>query len=379
MATKNSNLQGTKGFVYQFWTALQLCFELQPKEQLLIETEGDLSVSGRVQIELKHYNETKNLTNSDLNIWNTLKNWMDDSFDYSKYRYLVLRTTQPMGPKSIFENWNKKDSDKRLEIVRSYIELSENTFQNNLKKPKTDPPESLRLMRIIINHNQPNKLFEILSRFQIATESPDFTETHNELKHIQCKGIPQANQDAFLSALVGYVIRPDVVTHENWSISYEDFKIQVEEATAKYNLSSKRFPQKYRSEFNAPLTKEQEELQNNLFVQKIKEIDHDSQIHAAIKDYSFAFQLTLEYFQKYSVVFNDYQIFEGQVNREFQQAFARAQRQSNRCSKTFYDDHTLSQPPHMSGFMDTPKDFRNGVLHIQMNNSKESYRWKLDH
>lgn len=93
----NNSTPTIKGLIYQFLVALGKCFELQAGETVYIETYGDISILGcndTVQIESKFYKE--NLTDYDHNIWNTLNNWLKESFPIDSFSSLVLLTTQTL-------------------------------------------------------------------------------------------------------------------------------------------------------------------------------------------------------------------------------------------------------------------------------------------
>ncbi|NCD00414.1 MAG: hypothetical protein EOL95_12045 [Bacteroidia bacterium] len=64
---------------YQCYVALEKCFNLLENESVYIEKYGDVTVLSETassQTEVKNYK--KDLTNLDHNIWNTLKNWLND-------------------------------------------------------------------------------------------------------------------------------------------------------------------------------------------------------------------------------------------------------------------------------------------------------------
>ena len=85
---KQDSTKTFKPIIYQFYIALEKCFDLRKDEKLFIETYGDVTVSNDIQIEVKDYDSE--LTDLDHNIWNTLKNWIDVNFDISYYKKLIL-------------------------------------------------------------------------------------------------------------------------------------------------------------------------------------------------------------------------------------------------------------------------------------------------
>ncbi len=73
----------TRGTIYQLCVAVEKCYELREGKKLLIEELGDVTIKGDQQVEVKQYSDS--LTDGHHNLWNTLKNWMDDGFDHTQY------------------------------------------------------------------------------------------------------------------------------------------------------------------------------------------------------------------------------------------------------------------------------------------------------
>jgi len=84
-----------KGTIYQLYWAVQKCFEMISGQKIVIERYGDVTVAASQQLEIKHYGDA--LTDSHLNLWKTLKNWMRDGFNETSYSALMLCTTQQIG------------------------------------------------------------------------------------------------------------------------------------------------------------------------------------------------------------------------------------------------------------------------------------------
>lgn len=59
------------------------------------------------------------MTDSHLNFWKTLNNWLKPDFDPVKYKSLLLVTTQNYGEKTSFRDWNGTNSANRLTILLS--------------------------------------------------------------------------------------------------------------------------------------------------------------------------------------------------------------------------------------------------------------------
>lgn len=87
---RNDASQTQKGILYQYVYTLLCCFQMRDGESVFIEQFGDVSTN-TVQVEVKHYSDE--LTDLHPNFWNTMRNWMDDSFPLRKYSSLILLTT----------------------------------------------------------------------------------------------------------------------------------------------------------------------------------------------------------------------------------------------------------------------------------------------
>ena len=335
-------------------------------------------------MELKHMAPSNSLTSSDLNLWNTLKNWLAEGFDLSKYRYLILRTTEEHSEQSIFKNWNTERSvDVRVKILEEHVAQREAAYLSKCeavrkskgKKPKL--PESLKFMRFVIATERKARLREVAEKFYIQDSAPTILGTCDQLRLQVCKGVTQQNERAFLDSLAGFVIRPEFGSNKKWEITYESYKTKFEEATLLHCSHNKRFPKRHRHQLGAPLTAEQEASRSALFVKKIEDIDHRSKIPRAIQDHYYAFHTILDDFRIDGVETEVYRDFEDQAERDFIDAYEAERGDASKCSKQFYDKHMGSTFPAIAGYDEGNKDFRNGVLHMQMNDTNKSHQWNL--
>ena len=339
----------------------------------MIEVDGDVSVPGKSQQELKLYGSEDPLTSGDLNIWNTLKNWMDDRFEDAQYASLVLRTTQPHGVKSEFKVWNDANLEARLAILEKVIKNAEAKL-----KDQSSPSDAVRLMRVVMDSSKSERLARIAVKFHIAALAPDLDETYRSLIRQRSTHIPKMNEDAFWDQMAGFIIRPSIVQSNRWLITYAEFKQQCENAASAHVHGQKRFPTKYIVSYGAPLTSDQMALRNHDFARKIEAIDYADKIPSAIKDYWYAWNTVLEDFQSYKVERPEYDRYSDDVEREFVESRGTAKRIPTACSKDFYDQVTSAQPPPFQGYIDSRKDFRNGVLHMHMNDTAKPHKWNLN-
>ena len=148
----NDSTKTFKPIIYQFLIALEKCFEMQDEESIWIEKYGDVTSSIGVQIEVKDYQN--NLTDLDHNVWKTLKNWLDDNFDATKYKNLILLTTQTISKSSKFIDWNTKNKDEKYQIL--------NLIAKEFNKQKKKSDSTQKLLNDALKPDKNHKLLEIL-------------------------------------------------------------------------------------------------------------------------------------------------------------------------------------------------------------------------
>lgn len=153
----NDSTKTFKPIIYQFLIALEKCFEMQDDESIWIEKYGDVTSSSGVQIEVKDYQ--KNLTDLDHNVWKTLKNWLDDNFDATRYKNLILLTTQTISKSSKFIDWNTKNKNEKYQIL--------NLIAEKFNKEKGKSTFTQKLLNNVLRSDKNHKLLEILEKFTI--------------------------------------------------------------------------------------------------------------------------------------------------------------------------------------------------------------------
>ena len=229
----NDATESTKGTVYQFYVAVQKCFELISGQTILIERQGDVTICDYQQVETKKVKDL--LTDHHINFWKTLKNWMQDGFDATQYTTLILYTTQRLSNRTRFAAWNEALVDQRATILLEiYQEAQErdNLRQKTNRKPRKNIPECLSCQRYVLDSSRQEKLREVIRKFVIASHSPDMPTLYQRIRDQYCKGILQGKQNDFLNALLGFVISPQSVSSNTWEISYEQFRTKVSELTS---------------------------------------------------------------------------------------------------------------------------------------------------
>ena len=383
-----SSPEPTGAIITQFLIAVQKCFEMKEGDCVFIETDGDVSIyndfnnNNNQQIEIKEYFEP--LTDSHLNFWNTLNNWMNPNFDSQKYNELIILTTQEIGANSIFNNWNKSETDSKYLALKKTLSDSQQRFstrQKNKKtnKKKTIKPLSLTLMEKVLDPNNEVKIKEVINKVFIIDSSTKRDLLPNEIIEREIKHIPNSNKNQAFNCLLSFVIRQETY-NKGWEISYSDFIKECQDVNQRFKEESILFP--INDLFKEPDTNEIEDKKSYPFAVKIKEIEHEEDvIIEAITDYCFTIKTLISEFSNRTSKKKSIENYELSLLRTFKSKHRIA---SNNCdlnkvinkSQNFYDEITSDPVQNFDVFNDTPIIYRNGVIH-NLINEKDDLCWKL--
>jgi len=372
---RSENIAGTAGIVFQFYIALEKCFLLTAGQVEYIERFGDIAVGNSEQIEVKYYSD--DLTDSHPNFWNTLLNWLNDSFDDSRYEHLILLTTQNFGERTVFKNWNNGTPDQRRDILLEILKKSEQRFANS---KSVAPPASLVLQRQCIAYKDKTKFGRVLSKLCIDHGAPDATDVHTRIKEQHAKTITLGKMDFYINSLLGYIIQERPANH-SFEVSYEDFKKQCEELGAICCKESRRFPRIIQASDNAEIEKQSKD---SLFAAKIRDINYLDVLDQAARNYIQAMQVINQEFQANSGVEEDYKAFSRDVHYQLVSLYRRSLRsiESNANiiakSQDYYDNAILTPPPAFPGREAPSSEFKNGVVQILMDDKEMNLKWRLE-
>ncbi len=358
-----------KGTIYQFYVALEKCFGLLEGDSIYIEKYGDVT-SNNEQIEVKHYKNT--LTDLNLNIWKTLKNWLDEDFNAGNYKSLILLTTQKFSTNSSFIGWNGKTKEEKKAVLG-------NVFNNFNKQNKTSE-STKKILELVLNKDKEDKLLEILGKFNIECSAPIDEKYYSNLRQQYCKHIPEDNQDNYISALMGYLISPEVSNNKvAWEITYADFSQKTRTLTETHGQNATIFPNGAN-----PLEEESNHCSNYPFVRKIEDIEYQEVISEAISDFIRTRSVINNELKQYQFNKIDYENYENNIHKKYIANYRESLRNTNiqdtiKDSKNFYDKVTGQESPIFRNFNDTPIYFKNGLLHEMANDEKniDKVVWKL--
>lgn len=384
-----SSPEPTGAIITQFLIAVQKCFEMKTGDCVYIETDGDVSVfntskkENNKQIEIKEYFEP--LTDSHLNFWNTLNNWINPKFNPEKYNELIILTTQEFGLKSIFNKWNDLDINSRYAELKKILTKSKERLVEREKKrkigdKKVTKPTSLKLMENILEANNKVKVENIINKVFIINSATRRDLLPKEIIERELKHIPENNKDQAFNCLLSFVIRKEVY-NTGWEINYLNFTTECQDINQKFKEESILFPIK--DSFKEINEFEIEEKKNYPFAIKIQEIKHEEEvIIEAISDYCFTIKTLMSEFNHRTSKLKAVKNYESDILRTFKSKYRIA---SNNCdlsktiqkSQNFYDEITSSPVQNFDIFNDTPMIYRNGVIHNLINDD-DNLNWKLN-
>lgn len=276
------------GIVYQFLIALKDCFELNDKDTLQIEIQGDVSIinnlGGLYQKEVKHHFGQKNLSDRDIDFWKTLANWYTDYERAAGFSHLILSTTAAISSSSPFAVWNDSSKEEKLKIVKdigAQTKEKEETFRNQYN-------------RIFNDTYDKEHLLNILDRFTISSSQESLNGISSEFsKYIRT--IPEANRDGYIGALLGRILKKITNPPHKWEVTKKEFDEICQVESVAYGTNGLASLPKEYAKATIP-SSETTVLERKKFVDAIREIEHDSEIVKAISDYWKANMTIVKYF-----------------------------------------------------------------------------------
>jgi hypothetical protein len=377
-----------KGFIYQFYEAIDWCWKLEKGESLFIETFGDISISNNVNIEVK--NVKSDLTDMGESFWKTLGNWLDSGFPEGSFKTLILLTTQKIGADSQFSNWNSYSLVDRQKILTKIIESDKESYEQKLdvynQKISSSPqitsvkvPKLNKHVDKIRQQINSSKLSNIVSKFIIMDSSQLFSDRYDSLCNIYGKAVLAKNVEMFINSQIGFILSPKS-TADKWEITYDDFTNEINHLTQALSAGSRIFPRVINKPINTAAYK------SHLFVKKINDIKHSDVVGNACRDYAQTLTIISDSFT-YGEPKERFDSYLAQSTEQFDTLYRikkrRCSKDINLDSQDFYDHFSLLSVPVFSGYDGTLQSFRNGLMHIQMdvpdkvNEPDKNKKWKL--
>lgn len=235
---RNDATASAQGMVFQFFAALDACFNMNKGEEVYIEKFGDVTVlspEASNQVEVKK--RIKKLSDNSEEIWNTIYNWLKSEIPWKSFTNLVYLTTQEIVATSVWAKWNEKSALERYNGFKKLLLGS-----SRLKKES-----KTRLVEIDSLLNDEEKK-EFVQKIVIATASDNIEYWRNKLtKYI--RGVPQLRTDDCINSLLGFITQKGLRS-KGWSISYDEFNDYMEDLNQSLQATTTSFPTLQKPDLN---------------------------------------------------------------------------------------------------------------------------------
>ncbi len=253
------------GFKYQEMVAMVKCLEAQDDTSIFLECYGDIS-NNKISVEVKHsINQNKKLINTHIDFWKTIYNCLNNYETYQFYSKFILHTTADIKEDSIFNDWNEKNSKTKLANVLS-IEATD-----TISKYVT-----------YINGYNKITLEEVLDKFVINANEKSAQDYYID---ILCNHPSVVNslkiefRKSFINSLLGYISSKLIEADKyKWEINIYSFREQFQSYLKHYQIEDLIFPYSNK-DMNIS---DQHEFK---FIQELKDIEYDTKIGRAFKNY----------------------------------------------------------------------------------------------
>ena len=205
------------GFDYQKLIALERCLNAKPNEYIWIECKGDVADS-KTSVEVKHHESKHNLSSNSVDVWKTIKNYVDNSNVIDDFNHLILHTTSTVPEDSIFYEWNKlSPMQKRKKLINQVPVEGTKDFY----KKVTECPVKV--------------LGGILKKFLILSDQPRIEEKWEELKgHALLTLVPEVYRDDAVKMMHGYMTKAAIENKKLWHIRINDFRRDMRHVLNKF-------------------------------------------------------------------------------------------------------------------------------------------------
>ena len=281
----------------------------------------------------------------------------------------------------IMANTNENANKIFAKLKYSYDNLKtkekRDTIEQYIEAYKTKPKKDDQLFKLMsaVQSTDPVRLKSILSKTAIAANNPKDEILLKQIKEVHCKFIFEELQENFLYGLLGFIEHKQK-RNSGWEITYDEFTAKVQELTNLYRTKSVVFPKV------EALSLAEEKYLDSLFVKKIREIEYDDEILDAMTYYHKTMQFISNECIKYRVPKYAIESYSENLKEDFKIKYKIASRKSNvsdliQCSQNFYDEIKSASAPQFYEFLQTPLFFKNGVMHLLMDDKKDGLKWLL--
>lgn len=380
-----------KALQYQMLVAVEYCYDLAPDECLWLEVMGDVTVPGKVQTEVKLHNQK--LTDSHVNFWNTIKNWLHENFERTSFKSLILLTSQEFGALTLLRDWNTATPAKRLSVMESIVAPSQAGMDTKAKNESDAEASAAKastsksLQQYVMASERRDALMEVLERMHITTGAESLEKRLQAYETRHLKPIRPSKCQQFIYELLGFMSSPELVIG-GWKITHQTFTEKLSELTHRYMRHPRTFPAVDIKTLKNSI--DVEEIRPMAFAQKIVEIGGESNLKRAALHRVVA-QTTISDLYADGVLFKPMvdlylgnHLTQHQYGRELAMLSCKGEScptaLSSHSMKFFLERNGLPVEP-FCGLENTMPEFRNGVYHMlageQPEDEDEEFHWRL--
>ena len=243
-------------------------------------------------------------------------------------------------------------------------------IKTNFDSRKRKDKDIATYMNVIFDVKNATRLSRIAKMLYIDSISTDGNQYHKSLQEKYGKGIPDIQKGKYINHMFGYILSPDIVSHD-WQITYDDFTSEAEEIIKTLVENTAVFPTKLKL---ADIKKN--DYDGYTFVEKIKDIKYDEAISGAIDDYVHTASMIQQELEKSETKKNSLLQYEENLKGSYTAKYRKASRNyddGERIAKSqdFYDDMTGSSDITFHTYNSVDLYFHNGMLHMMADENDE--------
>lgn len=371
----NDATEQKAGDIFQYLIALRDCFELEEKDTLQIEVNGDVSVltetGGKFQKEVKHHFGKTYLSDRDVDFWKTIANWYEDFERIKSFDALILYCTSNIKNTSPFYGWNQLSKEAKLvnlEEIGAITKKREKGFRE-------------QYTRIFYNGYKKDNLLKILEKFSIESSRKNLVGISDEFSKF-IGHIPKNNRDSYIGALLGRILILVKDPPHKWELTRTKFDKMLEAETAAYGEAQKKpLPTEF-AQSNIPNDQEST-LKDKQFVKAIFDIEYPQMVSGAISDYWKMDMTVAKYFRDDFMYLSSIDAYRGDLSQKLSyakedkklDAIGKSNTEKILLSKKLYLDVMQWNAADFGSIINNQSFFQHGVIHDIVDEG--DFEWKV--
>jgi len=371
----NDATEQKAGDIFQYLIALRDCFELEEKDTLQIEVNGDVSIltgtAGKFQKEVKHHFGKTTLSDRDIDFWKTIANWYEDFERIKSFNALILYCTSNIKTTSPFYGWNELSKEAKLvklEEIGSITKRRETGFRE-------------QYTRIFYGGYNKDNLLKILDKFSIESSRKNIVGISDEFSKF-IGHIPKNNRDSYIGALLGRILILVKDPPHKWEITRTAFEQMLEAESVAYGVAQKKpLPTEF-AQSEIP-DDQKAALKDKLFVKAIRDIEFSQMVSGAVSDYWKMDMTVAKYFRDDLMYLSSIDAYRGDLSQKLLyakedkklDAIGKSDSEKILLSKKLYLDVMQWNATDFGSIINNQSFFQHGVIHDIVDDG--NFEWKV--